>query len=145
MITPLCNKLLFNVYKNGIFLKSYANLFLFLRKSSIERINTHALYFRTKMIRKNKHKQCKPMLSPVLLYKIRVSKGLIYMVVLSGCIKRSNTTLWTSITTICQYILKEAIDWMCSHTDIFHDGIGVHGASRGGMIALLMAAHSPKV
>ena len=34
---------------------------------------------------------------------------------------------------------------MCSHRDVFHDGIGVVGVSKGADIALLMATHSPKV
>ena len=34
---------------------------------------------------------------------------------------------------------------MCSHRDVYHDGIGVVGVSKGADIALLMATHSPKV
>ena len=41
--------------------------------------------------------------------------------------------------------LQEAIDWMNSHPDVFHNGLGVVGVSKGGDIALLMATHSPKV
>ena len=34
---------------------------------------------------------------------------------------------------------------MCSRRDIFHDGIGVIGVSKGGDISLMMATYSQKV
>ena len=34
---------------------------------------------------------------------------------------------------------------MCSHKDVYHDGIGVVGVSKGVDLAYLMAAYSPKV
>ena len=34
---------------------------------------------------------------------------------------------------------------MCSHRDVYHDGIGVLGVSKGGDIALAMATYSEKV
>ena len=43
------------------------------------------------------------------------------------------------------FLPQEAINWMGSNRDVFHDGIGVVGVSKGADIALLMAAHSPKV
>lgn len=39
----------------------------------------------------------------------------------------------------------EAITWLCSRKDVFHDGIGAVGVSRGADIAQLMAANSPKI
>ena len=43
------------------------------------------------------------------------------------------------------FLSQEAIEWLSSHKDIFHEGIGVMGVSKGADLALLMAAYSPKV
>ena len=40
---------------------------------------------------------------------------------------------------------KEAIDWLCNYEDVYHDGLGIVAVSRGGEMALLIAAHSEKV
>ncbi|KAL4218032.1 hypothetical protein ACF0H5_022770 [Mactra antiquata] len=39
----------------------------------------------------------------------------------------------------------EAIDWLADHDKVFPGGIGVIGVSKGGDLALIMAAYSPKV
>lgn len=39
----------------------------------------------------------------------------------------------------------EAIDWLCSHRDVFSDGVGVVGVSKGADLALILATYSPKV
>ena len=42
-------------------------------------------------------------------------------------------------------IYKIAADWLSSHKEVFSDGIGVVGVSRGADMALQMAINSPKV
>ena len=42
-------------------------------------------------------------------------------------------------------IFQEAIDWLCSHRDVFSDGVGVVGVSKGADLALILATYSPKV
>lgn len=62
-----------------------------------------------------------------------------------GSVPQTNNYLNDFTFEHAQCLFQEAIDWMCSQDVIFSDGLGVVGVSKGGDLALMMAAHSPKV